>query len=274
MENVSYDQLQGSRLVPVLCNQTEPNVSVQVLNRPTDLSSVIPSYTDLLKLTCPELEELFTSYLEKMQYDCKKIVRYGNTGDGGWDICEDQYYIPSKNSIVYSFGIANDFSFDDAISKRRHVRVHSFDPTNNMSDHQRSDLITFHALGIADYTGTTPKGWKVARLTDIKTRLGHNQGTVEIVKIDIEEAEWLILPEIIFSESLKGTKQLLMEWHIYPDKKRKKTIITHALQILRHLYRMGFRLFKLHYNPLCNEHPKSDYRYCPEMYFVNINKNM
>ncbi|KAK6168056.1 hypothetical protein SNE40_021958 [Patella caerulea] len=242
-----------------------------VFNRPTDLSSIIPSYTDLLNLTNPELEELFTGYLQSTQYDCKKIVRYGNTGDGGWDICEDSYYVPSKNSIVYSFGIFNDFSFDDDISERRHLRVHSFDPTNNMSDHQRSDLITFHALGIAHYTGYSPEGWKMATLKDIKTQLGHNQEKVEIVKMDIDEAEWAMFPEIIFSESLKDTKQLLMEWHIYVQEKKKRAIILHALQILRHLFRIGFRIFKLHYNEFCNE-TALNFRYCPEIYFVNIHK--
>ncbi|VDI18203.1 Hypothetical predicted protein [Mytilus galloprovincialis] len=48
--------------------------------------------------------------------------------DGGWNVCHDKPYRPPVPCLVYSFGINNDFSFDDFIVKTYGCDVHSFDP--------------------------------------------------------------------------------------------------------------------------------------------------
>ncbi|XP_071134989.1 uncharacterized protein [Mytilus edulis] len=48
--------------------------------------------------------------------------------DGGWNVCHDKPYRPPVPCLVYSFGINNDFSFDDFIVKPYGCDVHSFDP--------------------------------------------------------------------------------------------------------------------------------------------------
>lgn len=56
-------------------------------------------------------------------YLCKTITSKGN-----WYVCMDKKFYVSKPCLVYSFGIGNDFSFDDAMAKLG-CEVHSFDPS-------------------------------------------------------------------------------------------------------------------------------------------------
>ncbi|XP_050410633.1 uncharacterized protein LOC126825169 [Patella vulgata] len=218
-------------------------------------------------LTTEELEDKYIKYLKTEQIHCKAIARYGNVNDGGWYLCEDPLYVPPVDSIVYSIGINNDFSFDDAISESKHVHVHSFDPTNGMQDHVRSKLVTFHSLGIADYTGKSSQGWKMATLADIKTQLGHNQKIISVIKMDVESWEWVVVPEMIASGALKGVKQLMMEWHIGPNDSKKRRTLINALDILKQLNQIGFRIYKMDTNRVCK--PGRGFHHCHEVYFLN-----
>lgn len=55
-------------------------------------------------------------------------ARFGPHDDGGWDICMDLPYAFSESCLIYSFGIDNDFSFEEAVEKRFNCEIHSFDP--------------------------------------------------------------------------------------------------------------------------------------------------
>jgi hypothetical protein len=50
---------------------------------------------------------------------------------GGWTICLDGI---SESSIVYSFGVGEDASFDLAVIERYGAEVHAFDPTPSSID--------------------------------------------------------------------------------------------------------------------------------------------
>ena len=68
----------------------------------------------------------------------------------------------------------------------------------------RSRLVHFYKLGISDTSRTDRNGWKLRTLTDLRTMLGHKNSIIDVLKIDVEYAEWLSLPEMIQSGSLKG----------------------------------------------------------------------
>ncbi|KAJ8305752.1 hypothetical protein KUTeg_016297 [Tegillarca granosa] len=164
-------------------------------------------------------------YVNSLQYKCKSILRLGTIEDGGWDVCDDYEFRPKNSCVVYSFGIDNDFSFDEAVVKRYGCEVHSFDPR------------------------LRGKQWKMKTLKTIRRDLDHIP--IDILKLDIEEWEWFALPEMIYSGSIKDVKQLNIELHlsikILPNYKR----YLRCLYILKDLHDLGFRIFWTHRNLWC-----------------------
>jgi hypothetical protein len=70
------------------------------------------------------------------------------------------YIIPSflnKDSIVYSFGVGEDISFDEDVITKFRCKVYAFDPTPKsklfVEKHTNSNKFIFHDYGIADYDG-------------------------------------------------------------------------------------------------------------------------
>ncbi|XP_048254963.1 uncharacterized protein LOC124135313 isoform X2 [Haliotis rufescens] len=89
----------------------------------------IPSEKTLPKLSYEDLTCLYHRFVDNVGVLCRNIVRLGKLKDGGWEVCHDQQYRIPNNCLVYSAGINNDFSFDDAIAKQYGCKVHSFDPS-------------------------------------------------------------------------------------------------------------------------------------------------
>ncbi|XP_021363146.1 uncharacterized protein LOC110456625 isoform X2 [Mizuhopecten yessoensis] len=58
-----------------------------------------------------------------VDYSCKNISSRSN-----YKVCYDGKYKPGKPCLVYSFGIAHDFTFDDEMATKDGCEVHSFDP--------------------------------------------------------------------------------------------------------------------------------------------------
>ncbi|XP_050406963.1 probable methyltransferase-like protein 24 [Patella vulgata] len=243
---------------------------------------VIPPLSILPNISWSDLSTIYHGYLENVQIKCKNPERVGKITDGGWQICEDPQHKPSPGSLVYSFGINNDFSFDDAMAKKYKTQVHSFDPSIKLKDHDRSDLVKFHATGISDYTGVSDKGWNMATLTDIKRQLGHTKESLSVLKMDIEEWEWKVLPQLIKSNALHNIKQLLIEVHACEgcaifradrNNEASKERYIQGLQTYQHLYDLGFRLFWIHKNSACAYRSKftdKEISACHEIHFVHV----
>ncbi|XP_055957648.1 probable methyltransferase-like protein 24, partial [Patella vulgata] len=234
---------------------------------------VLPSQAELSTLGAKDLTLLYFGYIQHIQVPCNNRVRLGHVGDGGWDMCEDAPYKPANNSLVYSFGIAKDFSFDDAIGARINARVHSFDPTTGVKDHKRSDNVYFHATGISDTTGTNGNGWKMGTLSAIKKELGHENEVLSILKMDIESWEWRVLPQILKAHELTNTKQVMVEFHTCRRCADRQVVkeLTHAITILKDLYDIGFRIFWMHKNPACTytcKYTGAKLSKCQEVYFL------
>ena len=58
---------------------------------------------------------------------CARVRRFGNWGDGGYDVCVDGIDA-QRGCVVYSFGVSSDPSFDRAMA-RLGCRTFSFDHT-------------------------------------------------------------------------------------------------------------------------------------------------
>ncbi|KAK3891506.1 hypothetical protein Pcinc_004596 [Petrolisthes cinctipes] len=150
--------------------------------------------------------------------------------DGEKWICYEPSLDPDpKDCLVYSFGIGNEWSFDDAMDKYG-CQVYSFDPTMNRPNFKRGSNIYFKNLGLEGYKGTLPEKEqsKVDTLGNIMRMLGHEGRRIDYLKIDIEGSEIPAL-EQVFSDAphlLTQVSQLGMEVHpgIYRDTPHTTTI--------------------------------------------------
>nr|XP_053629711.1 uncharacterized protein LOC128686706 [Cherax quadricarinatus] len=177
-----------------------------------------------LNCTLPRLNnpDEFYAYIYNRQLPCDKPVMVGGelkshppymVGEK-WVCMSKTYNIVPGRCIVLSFGILQDFSFDDDMDQRFNCKVYAFDPTIGRETHRRSPNIMFYDLGIShsdDEINTT----KLARYETILKKLGHENSTIDYLKIDVEGAELGFFQDVFTNTPnlLKNVKQIGMEIH-------------------------------------------------------------
>jgi FkbM family methyltransferase len=191
-------------------------------------------------------------------------VRCTNTflgnDNASWCICPTGL---SEGSVVYSFGVGTDISFDLELIRRFGVRVHAFDPTPRAIAWVRCQALpeefVFHDYGIGDHDGkevfhppenarfvsysifsrgsseTAVVDAQVYRLMTIMKTLGHER--VDLLKMDIEGAEYGVLSDFLACDV--SVRQLLVEFHhCWKDVGLRRT-----REAIRSLNRAGYRIF-------------------------------
>ncbi|CAD5120574.1 DgyrCDS9139 [Dimorphilus gyrociliatus] len=160
------------------------------------------------------IEDSYFRTLSTITTMCESQERIGPPEDGGWDICLDASYRFSTPCLVYSFGIDNDFRFEEGIEDRFGCEVHAFDPSMNKEDYQYSDSIYFHNIGIDHENGLSIMGnWRLKTFGSILKELGHEDRHIDYLKLDVEFSEWPALYEMIKSGSIHKIRQLAVEFH-------------------------------------------------------------
>ena len=188
-----------------------------------------------------------------------KTKKYGSDSCG-WTIVDGSV---NKNSIVYSFGIGEDASFDAALISSIGLKVYGFDPTPKSLDWVKAQNFSkdflVYPYGLADFDGeasfnppenpnhvshtilekpeTQSKAIKVPMkmLSTIMKELGHNK--IDILKMDIEGAEYGVISDLARS-SIRPTQILIEFHHRFPNVGLQKT--KNAISELR---KMGYKLF-------------------------------
>ncbi|XP_065320961.1 uncharacterized protein LOC135928430 [Gordionus sp. m RMFG-2023] len=107
------------------------------------------SYKNYKKLTA--IQQELAIYLQRksraFEYDCQRMVYMGALGDGGWKTCQDESYLLKSPCLVYSFGIGQDWTFENALILHG-CQIHSFDPTIGLKSFVRFPSNVFHDVGI------------------------------------------------------------------------------------------------------------------------------
>ncbi|MGF7231930.1 FkbM family methyltransferase, partial [Arachidicoccus sp.] len=171
---------------------------------------------------------------------------YGNSY-GGFYVSPDSL---NKNSIVYSFGIGEDISFDRAIIKNHECKVFAFDPTPKSIEWVRKQHLpstfTFFDYGINSKTGfvnfNLPKNKEhvsgsvikhqnvdkddfvqvsMKCFADITKELGH--GYIDLLKMDIEGSEYEIIDNILTSPIQVNQILLELNARVFVDGTEKTT---------------------------------------------------
>lgn len=108
------------------------------------------------------------------------------------------------------------------------------------------------------------------------------QRPIDVLKIDIEEYEYMAVPNMLQTGILKDIRQMAIEFHVTlkADRTRRykeeppRDKYFFALSLFKDLYDIGFRIFWTHRNPTCKFFSKKgnvERVTCHEVSFVNIN---
>jgi len=190
----------------------------------------------------------------------QKSVWYGNKHTGFYlnpDLLDE-------HAVVYSIGIGEDSSFDEAVISQIGCHVFAFDPTpKSISWVKKKNLpARFHFFevglsaqsGVADFylpinnnhvsgsihshsdlNSSEKITVNVKTLSDLVQQLGHER--IDVLKMDIEGAEYEVI-ENILSEKIP-INQLLIEFHArFFNDGRSKT-----RDCIRRLNQHGYRIF-------------------------------
>jgi len=174
-------------------------------------------------------------------------TRWYGTPSAGFFIDASQL---SKESIVYSFGVGEDISFDTELIAATACRVFGFDPTPKsikyiesispitnyslmpVGLHAHDGFVTFYLPDNPDHVsctsvpdiGESKEGGTfeapVKRFATIASELGHRK--VNLLKMDIEGSEYEVLDDILSSDVI--VEQIAIEFHHrFPQIGKEKT---------------------------------------------------
>ncbi|XP_077990084.1 putative methyltransferase-like protein 24 [Glandiceps talaboti] len=202
-----------------------------------------------------ELRRLL-NYVKNNQTYCRMTQHMGNSidEDGGWDICFDPVQgLDSRQCTVYSVGIANDWSFDEAMANYG-CDVFSFDPSIHKPSHKHGKKVWFYNFGLMDqnsdgYFGTgmidnVSSRWKVRTLEGLMAEMDHRNHKLDVLKIDIEGSEWQVLYDMLSRGTLQFVKLLVFEIHLWkPTVGKEKDEWRHKYSVLKWLEQQGFKMW-------------------------------
>src|SRR5208283_4385421 len=189
------------------------------------------------------------------------VERIGSSYGGGWlalDLLDDR-------SIVYSFGIGCDISFDEMLIRRTGCRVLGFDPTPRSKEWIKNNPnipveFMFVPVGLAETTGTKklylPSNKEFVSGSIMKELDGgfiecdflslpdimeqHQHKFIDLIKMDIEGAEYTIVESWLRLEYIPPVRQLWVEFH--PDLANYTTRST--MELVMSLHRLHFAVAK------------------------------
>ena len=173
-------------------------------------------------------------YFRKTDGDFGNIERFGSPRYGHWSLLTDCI---GQNSVVYSFGVGEDASFDLELINRYGLCIQAFDPTPKSIKWVRAqcfgERFVLHEYGLAAVDGEVmfnpPENPEhvsytmldrpstcdqaihvpVKRLKSIMKILGHTH--IDILKIDIEGAEYDVIDDMCKCNICP--EQILVEFH-------------------------------------------------------------
>ncbi|XP_024146346.1 methyltransferase-like protein 24 [Oryzias melastigma] len=213
----------------------------------------------------PSLEDeakRFLSYITTPQVSCASLSSKRTAWKGsskGWAVCLDPKYsliqkTKSKSCRVYSFGLGVTDWWLERFLGRSGCQVHCFDPSLKQL-HQQDAEMWLHRLSV-DWRDPNPaiaqhQHANSKKLATILNDFGHRE--VDVLKVDMESAEWKILENLVLEGVLDSVGQLLLEIHLhwagFEVGGDDPSVVRYWFSLLKELEDAGFNLFYAHRNP-------------------------
>jgi len=171
----------------------------------------------------------------------------------------------NENSIVYSFGVGDDISFDLSLINEYDLHIFAFDPTPKSVEWIKNQNLpkqfVLKNIGLADYDGkakfnppenpnhisatmlarpeTSDEAYKVdvKTLVSILNELKHKQ--IDILKMDIEGMEYRVIDNMLDTNILPS--QILIEFH----HRFKNVGVKKTLKTVKKLRKSGYKVFHI-----------------------------
>ena len=188
-------------------------------------------------------------------------LRFGSDY-GGWEIYPE---LLNRDSVVYSFGVGEDITFDLELINKYGLTVQAFDPTPRsivwVKSQKLPNTFHMHEYGVGGSDGLVPFfppvnpnhvshsainqenqavdsiNVKVRCLSSILSDLDHKG--IDVLKLDIEGSEYEVISDLV-SKDIRPAQILVEFHHRFPNIAIHQSIT--AIKLLRSA---GYRLFSV-----------------------------
>ncbi|KAG8444670.1 hypothetical protein GDO86_009729 [Hymenochirus boettgeri] len=202
----------------------------------------------------------FLHYITTSQILCSNRMKNGLIGQSletvkPWTVCLDDKFslvhqIRNKQCRVYSLGLGeddNNFEVNMAIGG---CDVHRFDPSITSAHVHEGERLWHHRLSV-DWRDPNPAiathklHISTKKLGTILNEFGHWK--IDVLKADMESAEWKILENLILEGIVEQIGQLVLEIHLHwPGFEvggNDSSVVRYWYSLFKELERKDFKLF-------------------------------
>ncbi|OCT80382.1 methyltransferase-like protein 24 [Xenopus laevis] len=202
----------------------------------------------------------FLRYITTTQIICSRRMKNGQTDQSvdaskPWTVCLDEKFnlahqIRNKQCRVYSLGLGEDDNNFEVNMASGGCDVHRFDPSIASALSHEGERLRHHRLSI-DWRDPNPVIAKhklhitTKKLSSILSEFGHWK--IDVLKADMESAEWKILENLILEGVVEQIGQLVFEIHLhwpgFEVSGNDSTVVRYWYSLFKELERKDFKLF-------------------------------
>ncbi|XP_078068493.1 putative methyltransferase-like protein 24 [Mustelus asterias] len=207
----------------------------------------------------------FLAYISSSQISCNNADGKGWIGgleptQEPWPVCLDSTFhlaqqMHRKQCRIYSVGLGSeDKQFEVGMAKSG-CEVHYFDPSLKEAHVQKSQGYWHHRMAI-DWRDPNPAALaqKLRRTTKklgtIMNEFGHRK--IDVLKADLESAEWKILENLILENVIEEIGQLIFAIHVhwpgFEVSGNDSDVVRYWYSLLKELELRSFKLFHSYKN--------------------------
>ncbi|CAK6446694.1 unnamed protein product [Pipistrellus nathusii] len=202
----------------------------------------------------------FLRYISTTQIACDHVSTDSLATDSSsakkpWSVCLDDRFglahqIRNKQCRLYSLGLGSDDTQFEVSMANNGCEVHRFDPSVKSAHILESQRLWHHRLSIdwrdphPAVAAQKPHG-NTRKLGTILNDFGHHK--IDVLKADLESAEWKVLENLILEDVLEQIGQLVFEIHLhwpgFEVSGSDSSVVRFWYSLLKELELNDFRLF-------------------------------